>query len=200
MGSIYMNGIYMKKIFFLMVLIAIFSISCKKNTEEKPMKSTESQNENTLTHIGSTSRVYDVKAIPNEVPLFSWYTENGQKTSIMDYKGKIIIINFWATWCSPCRNEIPVLVKTYHKYKERGLVMLGICLDQDISLNDLAAFVGENELNYQVVFDNGMLESGFGGISAIPTTFILSKDLKVLNKYVGEMDEERMNKLLEGLF
>jgi cytochrome c-type biogenesis protein len=189
----------MRKIIFLMVFTAIISFSCKKHAEDKPPKSIESQNENTQTNIGSTSRIFEVKAISNGVPLFSWYTENGQKSSITEYKGKIIIINFWATWCSPCRNEIPVLVKIYHQYKERGLVMLGICLDQDISLSDLASFVGEHEINYQVIFDNGMLESAFGGISAIPTTFVVSKDLKILNKYVGEMDEERMNKLLEGL-
>jgi thiol-disulfide isomerase/thioredoxin len=173
--------------------------SCKKHAENKLENVIENQNENSINFIGNSSKVFDVKARPGGIPDFSWYNEKNQKINFADYRGKIIIINFWATWCTPCRNEIPTLLKIYNQNNNKGLILLGISLDQEINLTDLASFTGDNEINYQIILDDGMLESAFGGITAIPTTFIISKDFKIVTKFVGEINERALNQALEGL-
>jgi thiol-disulfide isomerase/thioredoxin len=186
----------MKINLFLLVLIIIFSSSCKKHSENKPEKNIAEQTGNSANFSGNSSIVSDVKIIPGNIPIFYWYNEKGQKICINDFKGKNIVINFWATWCSPCRNEIPTLLNIYNKHKNKGLIMLGISLDQDMTIAELSSFVGENEINYQIILDNGMLENAFGGIPAIPTTLIINKQFKISDKYVGEISEEILEQMI----
>ena len=86
----------------------------------------------------------------------------------------------------------------YNKYKHQGLEILGISLDTELTINEVAEFVGENDINYQIILDNGLLENAFGKIEAIPTTFIIGRDFKLHNKIVGSITEEELEKIVKS--
>ena len=117
-------------------------------------------------------------------PDFALEDVNGNKVSLSDFKGKVIILDFWATWCRPCRIEIPFFVKLYEKYKDEGLVIIGISLDKE-GKDVLIPFIKKYGINYPIVLGNTKVERAYGGIRGIPTTFIIDKQGRIRNKHIG---------------
>ncbi len=116
-------------------------------------------------------------------PDFTIQDLGGNKVSLSDFKGKAIILNFFATWCPPCREEIPDFVNLQSKYGPKGLVTIGVSSE---SVSDIKSFAQTQNINYTVLVDSR--ESAFGSygpIRGIPTTFIIDKDFKVRKKYIG---------------
>ena len=190
------------KVFVSIVFLSFFLLlfGCgEKNENNMDNSSNEEQVSNSLI-VSNTSHVLNVKGVlsDNNIPSFSWYDEQGKELNLESYKGKVIIINFWATWCPPCRNEIPDFISIYNRYKSQGVEFLGISLDSQLNLDELADFVAENEINYQIILDDGNLDSAFGGVEAIPTTFIISKDFKVKAKHVGSINEAGLEQLIKS--
>jgi cytochrome c biogenesis protein CcmG/thiol:disulfide interchange protein DsbE len=131
---------------------------------------------------------------------FTLNTIYGEEFSLDKHKGKVIIINFWATWCPPCRAEIPSFVKLYREYAERGLVIVGISLDQGGNvLGKVRSFAENYDINYPIVIGNKDVVMKFGGIKAIPTTFVIDRDGKIVKKIVGYRNEEFFRSLIEEL-
>ncbi|MEO8399330.1 MAG: TlpA disulfide reductase family protein [Ignavibacteriaceae bacterium] len=128
---------------------------------------------------------------------FSLQSIDGKEISMEDYEGKIIILDFWATWCGPCRKGIPDLVELQKKYKD-DLVIIGISLDSD-TRNDVIPFTKEYKINYPVVYGNEEIVNDYGGINAIPTTFVLDTERKIVAKYIGLVDKETYVQLIENL-
>lgn len=117
-------------------------------------------------------------------PEFSLKTLEGKTVKLSDYKGKIVIIDFWATWCPPCRKGIPDLVdlqKTYSK----DLVVIGISLDQDRTIKDLKPFIQNYGINYPVVLGDEKVVRDYGGVNAIPTSFIVDQKGFIVDSHVG---------------
>ena len=137
----------------------------------------------------------------NAAPDFTLYTLKGEEVKLSDYLGKIVILDFWATWCAPCRKGIPDLISIQNEYKD-DLVVIGISLDQPSTQDELAPFIESYGINYPVVLGNIKVSSAYGNIQAIPTSFIIDQEGKIINKHIGLVPKstliEEINLLLSG--
>ncbi len=123
------------------------------------------------------------------------------KGGLMDlsyYKGKVVVINFFATWCPPCRKEIPDFVRLQPILAKKGFQIIGVCVDGTRS--EVLNFVKLQKINYPVVMDNPDLNPVFGDIQGVPTTFVVDRNLKIVDQWVGYLEpakaEARIRKWL----
>ena len=128
----------------------------------------------------------------------------GNVHRLEDYKGRVVFLNFWATWCGPCRNEMPDIQKLYEEYAARGdeaeVVILGVAgpgIGQEGSAEDIAAFMEENGYTYPVLMDESSEMFMQYGISAFPTTFMIDKDGNVYGYVPGQMTEDIMRSIID---
>ncbi len=126
---------------------------------------------------------------PKTVPAFSASDLDGRRVSSDSWRGKVTIVNFWATWCPPCRAEIPDLVALQEKYRDH-LQIVGVSEDE-ISPEQVKKFVVEHGINYPVVMTTSELSRLFPGVQALPTSFILDGDGRLVQKHVGMLTAER---------
>ena len=108
----------------------------------------------------------------------------GKMVNLADFKGKVVIINFWATWCGPCRAEIPSLIKLRDQYHGRGLEIIGISLDED-GPKPVVEFVEKYKINYPIVIGSLTEVNAYGPFDAIPTTFIVDRQGKIRSQHLG---------------
>ncbi|MFO1478183.1 MAG: TlpA disulfide reductase family protein [Verrucomicrobiota bacterium] len=139
---------------------------------------------------------------PPPAPAWAMADLNGQPVYSTNYAGKVVLLNFWATWCGPCVAEIPDLMALEDKYEADGFVIVGASLDSNI--NDIWDFLYSEPLNYQVTLGNSTVTSAFGGIPYIPTTFIINRQNLILKKHVGTqtyatLEQEILPLLYDGL-
>jgi len=127
---------------------------------------------------------------PAPVASFTVHDIEGRPLSSADWHGKVVFVNFWATWCGPCRAEIPSLVALQEKYRDR-LVIIGVSEDEG-SLDNVKQFAAAQKMNYPIVMLTPELERLFSGISAIPTTFVLDRESRLVQKHVGLFPPERL--------
>lgn len=108
----------------------------------------------------------------------------GKTYSLNDFKGKMVILNFWATWCPPCKKEIPDFIKLYEKYKDNGLVILGVSVDQGgwMITKEFAESAG---INYPIVMANRDITYKYGGVRSIPTTFVINQKGQIAASFTG---------------
>jgi peroxiredoxin len=109
----------------------------------------------------------------------------GRDVRLADYAGKVLLLDFWATWCGPCRIEIPGFVEMYDKYKARGFEVVGVVvLDQ---FSNAGPFARQFKMNYTILNGDGRddLEEAYGPLFALPTTFIISRDGRICHKHIG---------------
>jgi thiol-disulfide isomerase/thioredoxin len=123
---------------------------------------------------------------PDPAPDLKTKDLNGKELSLESYKGKVVLLNFWATWCGPCRAEIPSLIRIQEAYKDR-LQIIGMDVD-DTDADSLRAFVKAKGINYPVAMTSVPLRIAYGGIGALPTLFIINQDGKMVQKHVGLFD------------
>jgi thiol-disulfide isomerase/thioredoxin len=109
---------------------------------------------------------------------------DGSMVRLSDHSGKVIIVDFWATWCPPCVEMLPVLSKLHRNFSDKGLVVLSISLDRD-GLGALGTFVHENMIPYKVLMGNDKITRSFGGVSSIPTLFIVDREGRLVRKLTG---------------
>jgi len=120
---------------------------------------------------------------PDPAPDLKAKDVNGNELSLEAYKGKVVLLNFWATWCGPCRAEIPSLIRLQEAYKDR-LQVIGMDVDDD-DPEQLRAFVKGQGINYPVAMTSLPVRLAYGGIGALPTLFVINQDSKVVQKHVG---------------
>jgi thiol-disulfide isomerase/thioredoxin len=120
---------------------------------------------------------------PDPAPDLNAKDLNGKELSLEAYKGKVVLLNFWATWCGPCRAEIRSLIRIQETYKDR-LQIIGMDVDDD-DAEQLRAFVKDQGINYPVAMTSTPVRLAYGGIAALPTLFIINQDSKVVQKHVG---------------
>jgi len=133
-----------------------------------------------------------------KAPNFALKTYDGKTVELKKLEGKVVVVNFWATWCPPCRAEIPGMVEVYGKYKSKGLEIVGVSLDRG-GWNQVKPFVQKMNIPYPVVMDDGKLLDQYGGIDAIPTTFIVDRKGNIVKKHIGYYSKESFEAQVKSL-
>jgi len=120
---------------------------------------------------------------------------------LSDYHGKVVLLNFWATWCAPCKIEIPWFMEFQREYKDRNFAVLGVSMDED-GWDAVRPYMKDHQFNYRVVVGNDDVGKLFGEIDDLPTTFILDRDGHVVKKHVGLISkgdyQDEITALLKG--
>ena len=145
-----------------------------------------------------TSKSNKPLVVLGPAPEFTLKNVLGGETSSKDLKGKVVIVDFWATWCPPCKVEIPEYNKLRAKLRAQGedVEWLGVTFDSGDSVEDVKPFVKEFKMEYPVVMGTDAVDAGFGGSLGYPTTFVVGKDWKVYRRYQGAVSVEvKMQKL-----
>ena len=134
-------------------------------------------------------------------PEFELKDVNGKLVHLSDYKGKVVLLDFWATWCGPCGIEIPWFVEFQRKYKDRGFEVLGVSMDDD-GWKSITPFVAEKNINYRILLGDDKTADLYGSVEALPTTFVVDRDGRVASVHVGLASrkdfEDAIEKLLEA--
>lgn len=129
-------------------------------------------------------------------PDFTLESLTGEMVTLSDFAGQMVVLNFWATWCPPCREEIPDFQATWEKYEGKGVVFLGVSMDQNRS--DVESFIKDSGVTYTILLDLSGQAANLYGITAIPTTFMLDVDGTVLFSQVGGMTADQLSSQMEG--
>jgi thiol-disulfide isomerase/thioredoxin len=131
---------------------------------------------------------------------------NDKDVTLADYRGKVVLVNFWATWCEPCRVEIPWLIEMQDKYGAQGFTVLGVAMD-DEGKPVVAPFVAKERydvkgqklpMNYPIVIGNETVADKFGGLLGYPTSVVISRDGKQLKRITGLISYDEISKTIEG--
>ncbi|HEX4003437.1 MAG TPA: TlpA disulfide reductase family protein [Candidatus Acidoferrales bacterium] len=157
---------------------------------------------------GCTIHTPTAPAGPNlgNAPDVSFKDLQGNLVPLSSYKGKVVLLNFWATWCEPCRGEIPLLINFQNQYSSKGFTMLGASMDDD-PMKVVPEFVKTTQFNvggkeetmdYPIVLGSDDIAAKFGGLLGMPTSFLISRDGKIVKKYMGALNEEQFTKDLQS--
>ncbi len=131
-------------------------------------------------------------------PDFALKDAHGNVVHLADYRGKVVLLDFWATWCGPCGEEIPWLTDFQRKYKDRGFEVLGISMDDD-GWKEINPFVALKKINYRIVLGDDKTGDLYGGIEALPTTFVIDRNGRVASHFVGLAARKDFQNAIETL-
>jgi cytochrome c biogenesis protein CcmG/thiol:disulfide interchange protein DsbE len=135
-------------------------------------------------------------ATRHTAPEFALKDASGKLVHLSDYKGKVVLLDFWATWCGPCNIEIPWFEQFQKKYGERGFEVLGVSMD-DNGWKDITPFAKRQKINYQIVLGNDM--TGDLGIQALPTAFIIDRQGRIAAVEIGLGEKRDFQDAIENL-
>jgi peroxiredoxin len=122
---------------------------------------------------------------------------NGNDVKLADYRGKVILLNVWATWCGPCQAEIPELVEAYNKYKDQGVVIVGVSLDD--TAETLRDYAPKKQMNYPVLLMRDEFDEAYGPIFGVPISFFIGRDGKIGRKHYGPVTKEDIDREIKAL-
>ncbi|HSL23577.1 MAG TPA: TlpA disulfide reductase family protein [Vicinamibacterales bacterium] len=148
---------------------------------------------------GAAPTFCDAKGKPANLG-FTVKDMNGRDLRMSDYKGKVILLNFWATWCGPCKVEIPGFIELYDKYKNQGFAVLGLSTDD--APEQLRKFAQNMRINYPVLVAsdrNDIIDDAYGPMWGIPVSFLIAKDGTICRKYLGLATKEQLERELKAL-
>ncbi len=137
-------------------------------------------------------------AAARPAPNFALKTADGKTVELRQLAGKVVVVNFWATWCGPCRAEIPGMLEIYGKYRGKGLEIVGVSLDQQ-GFAVVTPFVQRMKIDYPVVVGDGDLVAAYGNFQAIPTTFVVDKKGNIVGEHTGSMTKEAFERMVKPL-
>lgn len=200
--------------FLFVVLLSGFLVACSSNeknttsttTTNTPSTTTTTPNTQTsqtntssnplLTKVGTVDQPSGKKMAPN----FTW-TESGKSASLNDLKGNVVFVNFWATWCGPCKKEMPDLSAISQELKDKNFKMIGVNVFQQEGGQTVEDFLSKSPVSYLVVDGNEQMVNAFSTadgqpMEAVPTTFIIDKDGKIVETIIGSRSKADFLKLI----
>ncbi len=136
-----------------------------------------------VSQFGSGARPAEPQFNGKPAPEFTLRSIDGAEVKLADYKGKVLIVDFWATWCGPCKVEIPTFIALQTQYASKGFSMIGISVDEQSET--AKTFAADNKMNYPILMADTTVKSNYGNISVIPTTFIIDKKGIIRETHVG---------------
>jgi thiol-disulfide isomerase/thioredoxin len=129
----------------------------------------------------------------------------GNQVTLASMKGKVVLVNFWATWCEPCRGEIPILIGMQTQYGAKGFTTLGVAMDEEgkkvvdpyVHTTQFSVAGQPMTMNYPIVLGSDDIATQFGGLLGMPTSYLINRDGKIAKKYVGALNEAQIKKDVE---
>ena len=119
-------------------------------------------------------------------PEFELKSIDGKSYKLADLRGKAVLLNFWATWCPPCKIEIPWFIELQKQYADQGLVVVGVAMDDDTNKQKVVSdFANEMKIDYPILLGNDQVADQYGGVDALPTTFFIGRDGKIVRRVMG---------------
>ena len=134
-----------------------------------------------LPHVGA---LVGVDSGPATSPQYRYVTLDGEEISDESLRGKVVLVNFWATWCTPCRVEMPLLEQMAARHKDAGFVIVGLAVDR-VSTEQVRAFVKDRGVTYPIAHVDGAAEQVFGGVRGYPTSFLIDRTGKIRQAVIG---------------
>ena len=132
-------------------------------------------------------------------PNFTLKDADGNPVNLTDYRGKVVLVNFWATWCGPCEVEIPWFVEFEQKYRDQGFAVLGLSMDDD-GWKAVRPYIASHKINYRVMIASEVVSQQFGDIDSLPTSFVLDRQGRIATNHVGLVDKrDYQNEILKLL-
>jgi peroxiredoxin len=131
-------------------------------------------------------------------PDFSLKDATGATVKLSDFKGKVVLLNFWATWCGPCKIEIPWFMDFQKTYKDRDFAVLGVSMDED-GWDAVKPYIEQHKMNYQVVIGDDQISQIFGSIDSLPTTLVIDREGRIASMHVGLVSKNTYQKEIELL-
>jgi peroxiredoxin len=149
---------------------------------------------------GNRSSASDTNQIENTKPAPGWELQDldGKIIHSSDFKGKVVVLDFWATWCPPCRAEIPGFIELQKKYQAQGLAVVGVSVDQ-ASSDAVKSFAQKSGINYPVVLTDTKIVDAYGGIDGLPTTFIIDRTGRIVKQYLGFTEKSEIESEIKSL-
>ena len=134
-------------------------------------------------------------------PAAGWKLQdlNGKTVSSADFKGKVVVLDFWATWCPPCRAEIPGFIELQNQYGKDGVAIIGASVDGRDEIAAVKKFAEKLGVNYPVVLADDDTVRAFGGVDAIPTTFIIDREGRIVSRHLGFTEKTELEKEIKTL-
>jgi len=183
-----------RAIFYALIIASILLAGCSKKQDAGIRTGTSSSQSSNVSEITNVSKR------PDMAPNFSWKDVSGKTIDFDSFKGKVTLINFWATWCGPCKRELPDLVALSKEMANKNVKVLGISTDRGSNvIDDVKAFVSENGISYQILISNEEIEEAFGNIRVVPTSFLIGADGKIAQTIVGMRSKEQFAEAINAL-
>src|ERR1035437_2350432 len=177
----------MNKVIFPALLVLAFSFSsCGKNTSH-----------------GNSTQVIQINppgdniASNNPAPDFTLSSTGGKNIKLSDYRGKVVILDFWATWCPPWRRGIPDLIEIQKEYGN-DVVIIGISMDSDTK-SDVVPFIKQMGINYHIAYADAGVVQSYGGVESIPTSFVIDKNGNIVDNHIGLVPKSDFTTVLNKL-
>ena len=133
----------------------------------------------------------------NPAPNFILTSSKGKKIKLSDYKGKVVIVDFWATWCPPCRRGIPDLIEIQKEFGKH-VVVIGISMDTDTK-RDVVPFIQQMGINYPVAYATPEVVQSYGGVESIPSSFVIDKKGNIIESYIGLVSKSDFTSVIKKL-
>jgi thiol-disulfide isomerase/thioredoxin len=172
-----MNGKFILLFFLLLFTI----ISCKKSD------SANVDGPETTVHLQAEQQFR--AGMGDLLPDFDFIALDGSRVSLSQFEGKLVMINFWATWCGPCIREIPELIELQEEFRDQGMEIIGISLDEQ-GFSVVEPFLDSFKVNYTIVHDDNTFGNKLGGVYMLPTTYLIDRDGKIVSRKIGEITRE----------
>ncbi|HUN65981.1 MAG TPA: TlpA disulfide reductase family protein [Bacteroidota bacterium] len=189
----------MKMMSILLCAFSILLAGCSKNTQPKQAD----QAPPPAAAAGAAGKVAELLSVtprPPKAADFSWKDSSGATVTFDKFRGKVTLINFWATWCGPCKKELPDLVSLSQELAPQGVKFIGVSVDRAPNVADMVrSFCSEHGITYQVLLSNDDMEAAFGNPRAIPTTVLVDADGNIAKTIVGLQTKEQYAQAIAAL-